>query len=120
MASATLLHDITSEEFMQSVRVNALSYVLRGNIITQGWLIDHVLSAFLAVKHASLAMMRANPEGGKPYGGGSIVLVASGESLFFPPRTSLLMLGFHLVAGIRSGAGPVHCERPGSPLQLMS
>ncbi|KAF9647310.1 NAD(P)-binding protein [Thelephora ganbajun] len=70
MASASLLHDITSEEFMQSVRVNTLS-------------------AFLAVKHASLAMMKANPERGKPYGGGSIVLVAS-------------------VAGIRSGAGPVH------------
>lgn len=68
--SATLLHDITSEEFMQSVRVNALS-------------------AFLAVKHASLAMKKANPERGKPYGGGSIVLVAS-------------------VAGVRSGAGPVH------------
>jgi hypothetical protein len=38
-----------------------------------------VLSAFLAVKHASLAMMKANSERGKPYGGGSIVLVASGE-----------------------------------------
>jgi len=54
---------------MRSVRVNALS-------------------AFLAVKHASLVMMKANAERGKPYGGGSIVLVAS-------------------VAGVRSGAGPV-------------
>jgi len=70
IVSPTLLHDITSEEFMQSVRVNSLS-------------------AFLAVKHASLAMMKANPERGKPYGGGSIVLVAS-------------------AAGVRSGAGPVH------------
>ena len=32
MASATPLHDITSEEFMQSVRVNALSYVSSGDI----------------------------------------------------------------------------------------
>jgi len=55
---------------MQSVRINALS-------------------AFLAVKHASLAMVKANPERGKPYGGGSVVLVAS-------------------VAGVRSGAGPTH------------
>jgi len=69
-ASVTLLHDIASEEFMETVRVNTLS-------------------AFLAVKHASLAMMKVNPERGKPYGGGSIVLVAS-------------------VAGVRSGAGPIH------------
>ena len=33
MASATLLHDITPEEFMQSVRVNTLSYVLCGNVL---------------------------------------------------------------------------------------
>ena len=65
---------------MQSVRVNALSYVPWGNI-TQELLVDCILSAFLAVKHASLAMMKANPECGKPHGGGSIVLVASGKSL---------------------------------------
>lgn len=69
-ASTTLLHDITPKEFMENVRVNTLS-------------------AFLAVKHASLAMMKANPERGKPHGCGSIVLVAS-------------------VAGVRSGAGPLH------------
>lgn len=83
MASATPLHEITSEEFMRSVRINALSYVPRGSI-RQGLPVDRVLSAFLAVKHASLAMMKANPERGKPYGGGSIVLVASGNSLRFP------------------------------------
>lgn len=83
MASATPLHDITTEEFMQSVRVNALSYVPRGIIIRE-LLVDHILSAFLAVKHASLAMMKASPERGKPYGGGSIVLVASGKPLPFP------------------------------------
>ena len=33
MASATLLHDVTSEEFMQSVRVNALSYVSCGDML---------------------------------------------------------------------------------------
>ena len=83
MASATSLHDITSEEFMRSVRINTLSYVLWGDT-TQEFPVDHVFSAFLAVKHASLAMMKANPERGKPYGGGSIVLVASGDSLRFP------------------------------------
>jgi hypothetical protein len=50
---------------------------------------DRVPSAFLAVKHASLAMMKANPECGKPYGGGSIVLVASGEVAALPSETSL-------------------------------
>jgi len=83
MASATPLHDITTEEFMQSVRVNTLSYVPWG-IIIQELLVDHILSAFLAVKHASLAMMKASPERGKPHGGGSIVLVASGKPLPFP------------------------------------
>jgi hypothetical protein len=68
---------------MQSIRVNTLSYVPWGSI-TQEFLADRILSAFLAVKHASLAMMKANPERGKPYGGGSIVLVASGKPLPFP------------------------------------
>ena len=97
---------------MQSVRVNALSYVPWGDI-TQEWLVDRILSAFLAVKHASLAMMKANPERGKPYGGGSIVLVASGKPLPSPPNTSLLTMGVRLVAGVRSGAGPTHCKRLG-------
>jgi hypothetical protein len=34
-------------------------------------------------------MMKANPERGKPGGGGSIVLVASGEQLPLPPNTYL-------------------------------
>ena len=85
MVSGTLLHDITSEEFMRSVRINALSYVPYGNI-TRELLVDRVLSAFLAVKHGSSAMMKANPERGKPYGGGSIVLVASGKPVSVPTR----------------------------------
>ena len=86
MAGVTPLHDITSEEFMRSVRINTLSYVPWGNT-TQGLPVDHVFSAFIAVKHASLAMVKANPEGGKPYGGGSIVLVASGDPLRFPSES---------------------------------
>ena len=77
-------------------------------------------SAFLAVKHASSAMMKANAERGKPYGGGSIVLVASGELLSLSPSVSLLVTVFYLVAGVRSGAGPVHCERPRFPSRFMS
>ena len=39
------------------------------------------ISCFLAVKHASAAMKQANEARGKPFGGGSIILTASG--LFF-------------------------------------
>jgi hypothetical protein len=86
-----------------------------------GRAIDRVLSAFIAVKYASLAMMKVNPEHGKPYGGGSIVLVASGEPLsFFPERSPFDINIFYLVAGVRSGAGPIHCKRLGSPSPLMS
>lgn len=64
-------------------------------------------------------MMKANPERGKPYGGGSIVLVASGELLARFPSALLLMTLFRLVAGVRSGAGPIHCKRRlESPSQL--
>ena len=70
---------------MQNVRVNALSYVSRSNLSHEGLLIP-VLSAFLAVKYASLAMMKVSPECGKPYGGGSIVLVASGGQQCFPRK----------------------------------
>ena len=99
---------------MQSVQVNALSYVPCGDV-AQELLVDRILSAFLAVKHASLAMMKTNPERGKPYSGGTIVLVASGKPLPLPLNTSLLTIGIHLVAGVRSGAGPVHCKRLGPP-----
>ncbi|KAL9708909.1 hypothetical protein Ac2012v2_008064 [Leucoagaricus gongylophorus] len=63
------LHDTSKELFMETMRVNALS-------------------CFLAVKHASLAMLKTNPAVGKELSGGSIILTAS-------------------VAGIRSGAGTI-------------
>ncbi|KDQ21507.1 hypothetical protein BOTBODRAFT_25951 [Botryobasidium botryosum FD-172 SS1] len=59
---------ITDEQFMRTMRIN-------------------VLSCFLAIKHASKAMMHLSPKDGKDDTGGSIILTAS-------------------VAGIRSGAGP--------------
>ncbi|KAF7782638.1 hypothetical protein Agabi119p4_2014 [Agaricus bisporus var. burnettii] len=61
------LHDISQEVFMESMRINALS-------------------CFLAIKHASTAMLKPSPGAGKEHSGGSIVLTAS-------------------VAGLRSGAG---------------
>lgn len=36
-------------------------------------------SVFLAIKHASAAMKVTNPSKGKEFGGGSIILTASGE-----------------------------------------
>ncbi|RDX44891.1 NAD(P)-binding protein [Polyporus arcularius HHB13444] len=67
IATSTRFWDTTPEQFMEVMRVNALS-------------------CFLAVKHASAAMKKANPSRGKKYSGGSIILTAS-------------------VAGLRSGAG---------------
>ncbi|EAU91428.1 3-oxoacyl-(acyl-carrier-protein) reductase [Coprinopsis cinerea okayama7 len=69
LASMDPLHDTTVETFMNIMRVNALS-------------------CFLAVKHASTAMMKTNSSRGKDKSGGSIILTAS-------------------TAGIRSGAGTV-------------
>ncbi|KAB5582391.1 hypothetical protein GE09DRAFT_948538 [Coniochaeta sp. 2T2.1] len=60
-----VLSDVTNEEFMEVLRVNTLS-------------------TFLAVKHASAAMLLTSPS--KPSSGGSIILTAS-------------------VAGLRSNAG---------------
>ncbi|KAH6913904.1 3-oxoacyl-reductase [Coprinopsis sp. MPI-PUGE-AT-0042] len=68
-ASKNALADTTAETFMESMRINALS-------------------CFLAVKYASVAMLKANPSRGKERSGGSIILTAS-------------------TAGIRSGAGTV-------------
>jgi len=48
----------------------------------------NALSCFIAVKHASDAMLKTNPSRGKPLSGGSIILTAS-------------------VAGLRSGAGTI-------------
>jgi len=68
-ASGQTLHATSGESFMRSMKTNALS-------------------AFLAVKHASEAMAKANPSRGKEFTGGSIILTAS-------------------VAGLRSGAGTI-------------
>jgi len=67
VATIKLLADISGEEFMETMRINTLS-------------------CFLAVKHASAAMMQTNPSRGKEESGGSIILTAS-------------------VAGLQSGAG---------------
>ncbi|KAI0779637.1 NAD-P-binding protein [Fomes fomentarius] len=58
IATATPLWDITSKQFMEVMRVNALS-------------------CFLAVKHGSAAMKKTNPSRGKEFSGGSIILTAS-------------------------------------------
>ncbi|KIJ67644.1 hypothetical protein HYDPIDRAFT_149447 [Hydnomerulius pinastri MD-312] len=56
--SSKALPEMTSESFMESMRVNSLS-------------------CFLAVKYGSEAMMRVNPSQGKTLSGGSIILTAS-------------------------------------------
>ncbi|KAJ8696728.1 hypothetical protein PTI98_006574 [Pleurotus ostreatus] len=66
-ASKDTIQDATAETFNRSMRINALS-------------------CFLAIKHASAAMLKTNSTRGKETSGGSIILTAS-------------------VAGIRSGAG---------------
>ncbi|EKM53923.1 uncharacterized protein PHACADRAFT_257429 [Phanerochaete carnosa HHB-10118-sp] len=52
------LQEISADQFMRSMRINALS-------------------CFLAVKHASVAMEKTNPSRDKEFGGGSIILTAS-------------------------------------------
>ncbi|KAI5123637.1 hypothetical protein M0805_001670 [Coniferiporia weirii] len=63
------LEDLTEDAFMRTMKINTLS-------------------VFLAIKHASAAMEKTSPSGGKYESGGSIIVTAS-------------------VAGIRSGAGPI-------------
>jgi len=58
VATKQPLETTTAEEFMNSMRVNALS-------------------GFLAIKYASKAMMETNDAVGKPVSGGSIILTAS-------------------------------------------
>ncbi|KII92970.1 hypothetical protein PLICRDRAFT_37783 [Plicaturopsis crispa FD-325 SS-3] len=69
VASKEPLESTSAESFMSSMRINALS-------------------VFLAIKHASAAMLETNPTRGKETSGGSIIVTAS-------------------VAGLRSGAGTV-------------
>jgi NAD(P)-dependent dehydrogenase (short-subunit alcohol dehydrogenase family) len=61
IATGTALQDTTTQQFSEVMRINALS-------------------CFLAIKHASAEMKRANAARGKEFGGGSIVLTASGAS----------------------------------------
>ena len=51
------------EDFMRTMRINTLS-------------------VFLAIKYASSAMMKADPAKGKMEEGGSIILTASGTSIY--------------------------------------
>lgn len=67
VATSDMLQNLSAETFMNTMKINALS-------------------CFLAIKHASDAMVQPNPSRGKEFGGGSIILTAS-------------------TAGIRSGAG---------------
>jgi len=69
VATSDVLQNLSAETFMKTMRINALS-------------------CFLAIKHASAAMVQPNPSRGKEYSGGSIILTAS-------------------TAGIRSGAGTI-------------
>ncbi|KAJ3550003.1 hypothetical protein NMY22_g674 [Coprinellus aureogranulatus] len=58
IASANTLQSTTVDDFMETMRVNALS-------------------VFLAVKYGSSAMLKTNPSKGKDRSGGSIILTAS-------------------------------------------
>jgi NAD(P)-dependent dehydrogenase (short-subunit alcohol dehydrogenase family) len=69
IATRFLMSETTSETFMNTMRVNTLS-------------------CFLAVKHASAAMLKTDSSRGKEASGGSIILTAS-------------------TAGLRSGAGTI-------------
>ncbi|KNZ72856.1 3-oxoacyl-[acyl-carrier-protein] reductase [Termitomyces sp. J132] len=60
VASRNALHDTTTETFMNTMRVNALS-------------------CFHAVKIASMAMQKTNPSRGKECSGGSIIMTASSK-----------------------------------------
>jgi hypothetical protein len=92
---------------MNMLRVNSLSFVVSLSLDCSTPKTS--FRCFLAVKHASSAMLRTNPSKGKDTSGGSIILTASGVyiscsdsafSLYFPQQ----------VAGVRSGGGPVDCE----------
>jgi hypothetical protein len=59
-------------------------------------------------------MKQTNEARGKPLGGGSIILTASSLFLlFYSPRTLSVLTIAVVVAGIRSGAGPVDCKSDG-------
>ncbi len=47
---------------------------------------NYLASCYLAVKHASAAMKQTKEARGKHFSGGSIILTASGPSLFFSDK----------------------------------
>jgi hypothetical protein len=61
---------------MNTLRVNSLSFVFSCLYMLQ--YTKDQFRCFLAVKHASVAMLKTNPSKGKHTSGGSIVLTASG------------------------------------------
>lgn len=71
-------------------------------------LISCLCRCFIAIKHASLAMGKANPSRGKEHSGGSIILTASGTILRCH-RSGMRAEFSSTVAGIRSGAGSMDC-----------
>lgn len=80
IASYDRLESTTTETFMNVMRVNALSCVYISMYPLQ--MATYILrwgSVFLAIKYASAAMKTTNPSKGKEFGGGSIILTASGE-----------------------------------------
>jgi hypothetical protein len=78
VATKQPLETTTSEEFMNSMRVNALSCVQFVSVKCRTKLIVTILSCFLAIKYASKAMVETNDAAGKTVSGGSIILTASG------------------------------------------
>ncbi|KAG1883710.1 hypothetical protein F4604DRAFT_1575501 [Suillus subluteus] len=89
-ASNKALPDLTTEGFMESMRVNALL-------------------CFLAIKYSSDAMMKTNLSRGKDISGGSIILTASGTFLHLF-RITIYVSNKTSVAGLRSGAGTIDCD----------
>lgn len=63
---------------MNTMRVNTLSYV-RHFSQSKRSTFQPVFSCFLAIKHASAAMLKTNPSRGKDVSGGSIIMTASGK-----------------------------------------
>ena len=80
---------LTSETFQRTMKINSFS-------------------VFLAIKYAAAAMAKPNPSVGKSESGGSIILTASGECPSEPSTTGH-QYNFFVVAGLRSGGGPVDC-----------
>lgn len=70
----------------------------------------NALSVFLAIKYAAIVMAKTNPSAGKSESGGSIILTASGEFFRKLKYNVLSRTSSRLVAGLRSGSGPIDCK----------